>query len=143
MPMYSYQCDCGIQFEASAPMKDHQKPQPCPGCKSSAPRRVPDDVAGVFHQSVTGPGPQNTGLAQLDAHIDRVIGQAAQQNWAVIDQRNADKEQLARDRPGLTHGDVVKTPNGGYDLAKPQIKGFYDRAHAINSAQERTRAPKR
>jgi len=70
MPLYVYQCECGVRFEKSGHMKDHDKPVKCPECGELAPRFVPGEVSGVMNHPVTGPGPQNTGTSK-DVDYDR------------------------------------------------------------------------
>ena len=132
MPLYDYQCGCGLRFEASASMAKALEPSPCPECKTPAPRIVPEDVSGSFNQPVTGPGPQNTGLASLDANIDRVIGQSAQKGWAVADKRVKDKRRVLAETPGATGADLSRNPDGTYRVLAPEEKGVHDRANAIN-----------
>jgi putative FmdB family regulatory protein len=76
--MYRFQCfECGFQFDANAPMSERHEKKPCPSCGSESERLMPDGVNGFFEQDVTGPVPQNTGISQIDADIDRTIGASA------------------------------------------------------------------
>ena len=133
MPTYNFQCSCGVRFEAVAPIKDHQKPRKCPDCGELAPRHVPDNVSGVFNQPVTGPVPQNTGLSQLDAHIDRVIGQSAKQGWDVHGKRKQVKEEVLQAVPGKRPEDLSLNPDGSYRVMAPEERGVHERANTINS----------
>jgi putative FmdB family regulatory protein len=134
MPIYVFQCSCGLRFEASASMKAYKDPKPCPDCGKQAPRYLPEDVNGVFHQEISnGPVPQNTGISQLDAHIDRVIGQSAQQGWEVHNQRLSDKRQILRENPNVTGFDLSKNPDGSYKVLKPEERAIHERANTINS----------
>jgi len=138
MPLYRFQCECGLRFEGVAPMKDHQKPKKCPDCGSDAPRVVPEDVAGVFNQEVTGPVPQNTGLSQYDAHVDRVIGKSADQGRKVIARRQKEKEQVLDGIPGVTPDDLSRNPDGTYRVMTPEERGVHERANTINSLAMKT-----
>lgn len=139
---YLYQCTCGVRFEATASMKDHQAPKPCPECNLLAERVVPNDVAGVFKHEVTGPVPQNTGISQLDAHIDRVIGQSAAQGREVIAKRNRDKEAVQR-ATGAKRNQLSKNPDGSYRVLEPEAQNIHYRANLINSmAMQELHPPK-
>ena len=133
MPVYIYQCDCGLRFEASASMKNYKLPKPCPSCGKQAQRHLPEDVNGVFNQDLTGPVPQNTGVSQLDAHIDRVIGQSARKGWEVHNQRVSDKRQILRENPNVTGYDLSKNPDGSYKVLAPEERKVHERANSINS----------
>ena len=132
MALYEYQCECGVRFEATAPMKDHDKPQLCPACGLQAPRHLPDGVEGVFQQEVVGSGPQNTGISQIDAHIDRVIGQSARQGWQVVEERVAEKRRIVREQK-VDGRNLSRNPDGTYRILAPEERGVHDRALAINS----------
>lgn len=119
-------------------MKDHQKPKKCPDCGLAAPRIVPEDVAGVFHQDVTGPVPQNTGISQLDSHIDRVIGKSADQGRQVQEQRKRIKEQVLRSNPGKSLEDLSLNPDGSYKVLAPEERGVQSRVHSINDLAMKT-----
>ena len=136
MPLYCYQCACGLRFEASSSMKESQRPRRCPECGAAAERLIPTEVAGVFHQDVTGPGPQNTGLSQLDANIDRAIGESARKGWEVHSLRRRDKVAILEAHPDKRKGDLSLMPDGSYRLLEPEEKAVADRAHAINSQAE-------
>jgi hypothetical protein len=113
-------------------MKDNQKPKPCPSCKAQAPRMMPTDLNGTFNLQVDGPGPQNTGVAQLDAHIDRVIGQSANQGWSMIDKRVRDKKEVLAHHPEATGYDLSRNVDGSYRVLKPEERRIHDRANALH-----------
>jgi putative FmdB family regulatory protein len=141
MPRYTYQCECGLQFEATAPMKDHSKPKPCPECKAEAQRLLPEDVDGVFKHEVTGPVPQNTGISQLDANIDRAIGTSAAQGREVIEQRNRDKEATMRATGAKRHHLARVPDNEGYRVLEPEARDVHARANLINALAMRRLRP--
>lgn len=134
MPTYDFQCDCGVQFEASAKMSERTQPKPCPRCGLNAKPVLPATVQGHFRKEVTGPVPQNTGIHDLDTHIDRVIGQSAAQGRAVIEERVRRKREVLQDNPGVSGHDLSRTPDGDYRVLKPEERGVHDRAQAINGA---------
>jgi len=133
MPVYTYQCGCGIRFEGSASMAKHSKPHKCPDCGEMADRLMPSDVNGVFNQEVSGPVPQNTGVDGLDAHIDRVIGQSAEQGRKAHVARVDTKKELLRDNPGATGKDITKTSDGEFHLMSLEERDARDTALSINN----------
>jgi len=132
-PLYDYQCDCGVRFEAPGRMAESMKPAPCPSCGGEAPRVVPDDVGGIFKQGVSGPVPQNTGISQLDAHIDRVIGKSAEAGWTTHSDRVDAKRRILADNPGTSGHDITENPDGSFGVLSEKERGVRDRAQAINS----------
>lgn len=131
MPVFEFQCDCGVKFEASAPMSKAKDPKPCPDCSKLAARVMPEDLNGVFNQTVNGPGPQNTGLSSLDAHIDRVIGDSARQGWETVDKRIAAKRKVLRET-GAKSETLSRNPDGSYRVRKPEEQAVHERAVSIN-----------
>lgn len=144
--IYEYQCNCGIRFEASASMADHQKPQPCPGCAELAPRNLPQSVSGFFSVSTSGIGPQNTGISEIDANIDRIIGADARKGWAAIEDRNTGKSEVLHNNPGASPLDLSKNPDGSYRVMKDAEKRIHARAFTINAmamgAKKKAAAPR-
>jgi len=133
MPLYDYQCECGIRFEHSVPFVKRNDPVSCYECGAPAERLMPDTVSGVFVKDVTGMGPQNSGIHSLDAHIDRVIGKSAAQGWAVQEQRVGDKREVLRQNPEATGHDLSQDPDGSWRVLSKEERGFQDRALVINS----------
>lgn len=132
MPKYRYQCECGVQFEARNSVSKHMLPMPCPDCEDMAPRMMPADIEGHFNKEVTGPGPQNTGIHDLDTHIDRVIGQSADQNRAVMEARSKEKRELLH-RNGWDPKRMARLPDGTYTENTVPEQEFALRANRINS----------
>lgn len=142
MATYSYQCSCGLQFEAIRPMSMAKEPRECPACGTKAPRKMPTEVAGVFDQAVTGPVPQNTGVSKLDADIDRVIGQSAKQGWNVAGRRVEEKKKVLQETGADGHN-LSRNVDGSYRVLQPEEKGVQDRALAIHSKAMETLRPKK
>jgi len=94
---------------------------------------MPSTVEGHFNKEVTGPGPQNTGIHDLDTHIDRVIGQSAHQGMEVIEKRQAVKREFLRDRPGISPKQIARRPDGRLGVNTPEEQAFAERANRINS----------
>lgn len=131
MPTYSYQCECGLQFEAVNKVAKHLEPVPCPACKGQAPRMMPQTVSSFFKKEVTGPVPQNTGIHDLDTHIDRVIGQHAQQGWGMVEKRVMDKKKLLASS-GAAPEDLSRTRDNTYRVLTPEEKEARSKALAVN-----------
>lgn len=132
MPTYKFQCPCGLQFSATVKASKATEPKDCPECGSKASRMAPSSISGHFHKSVTGPIPQNTGIHDLDTHIDRVIGQSAQQGKDVIEKRQALKRKILNQNPKSTGSDLSRNLDGSYRILDKKEKGVHDRANKIN-----------
>ena len=132
MPLFTFQCDCGVRFETFAAMKNNMNPQPCPECKKMAPRAMPEGMEGTFNQEVAGLGPQNTGVDQLDAHIDRVIGKSSQDGWKVVEDRVTEKRRVIQDA-GVDGHALSRNPDGTYRPLTKEEQGVHERANAINT----------
>ena len=100
-----------------------------------AARLPPATVAGHFTKTVTGPVPQNTGIAGLDAHIDRVIGQSAAQGREVLHERHRDKQQVLDDNPGASGHDLSRNPDGSYRVMTIAERAAHARSQAIHRKQ--------
>lgn len=131
MPQYSYQCECGVRFESHASIADREKPKTCPDCGKSAPRWVPDDIHGTFDLPVSGPIPQNTGVASIDIDHDRAIGMSAKQGWEVQKKRYQEKVEIMQSA-GVAGSDLSRNPDGSYRVLSPEEKGVFERGHSIN-----------
>ena len=135
MPTYEFLCQsCGLKFDGSAKLADRTKPKKCPDCNQDAPPVVPSQVQGHFSKEVTGPGPQNTGIHDLDTHIDRVIGQSAKQGWDAAEARVRDKREVLANNPGLTGHDLSRNPDGSYRVLTPEERAVHERSQAIHGA---------
>lgn len=135
MPTYEYQCStCGLKFDGHAKLADREKPKACSSCGEQAVPLVPSQVQGHFNHQVTGPVPQNTGIHDLDTHIDRVIGQSARQGHEVIRERVKDKQDVLASNPEATGHDLSRNPDGTYRVMKPEERGVHDRAQNIHKA---------
>lgn len=138
-PLYDYQCaSCGLRFEAQGRMSSPTAPKPCTGCGTSAERILPPDVQGVFEQPVTGPGPQNTGVAEVDANFDRVIGKSAQAGWEVQRRRVEDKREVLASVGG-EGPDLSRTPDGGWRVMPPEERRSVETLREVNHEVSRYR----
>ena len=112
-------------------MANHKKAQSCPSCEADAAPMPPSTVAGHFTKEVSGPGPQNSGIQGLDAHIDRVIGQSSKQGWDVTERRVRDKQAVMAET-GASGADLSKNPDGSYRVLSPEEKAAHARSQAIH-----------
>jgi len=119
-----------VRFEGRAPLAKRKDPKPCPDCGEKASPVPPPSVSGQFKKEVTGPGPQNTGVHDLDTHIDRVIGQHAEQGWKVAQGRYEMKKQVMAAQ-GVDGNHIRKNPDGSYGVIKPEEKAVHKRALEI------------
>jgi len=133
MPTYEWLCpSCGLKFDANAKIADRGKPKKCPACNQEAQSVVPSQVQGHFNHQVTGPVPQNTGIHDLDTHIDRVIGQSARQGHEVIRERVQDKKELLAGNPEVTGHDLSRNADGTYRVMSAEERGVHDRSQNIH-----------
>jgi putative FmdB family regulatory protein len=139
MPTYDFQCyQCGLAFEKFLPIST-QHAAPCPECNQEATRALPPTVSGHFKKEVTGPMPQNTGIHDLDTHVDRVIGQHAAQGWDVARARRAVKEQVM-DANGVPGEQLSRNLDGSYRAMAPEEKAIHKRSQIIHQKASQWRA---
>ena len=134
MPRFSYQCVCGLQFEARAKPREHSDPKPCPSCSEDAPRMMPETVAGHFNQAPDSPAPQNTGVHDFDTHVDRVVGASAEAGWEVAQARHKAKREFLERNPDVEGKDLSRNEDGSYGVLSKDERGVSERANDINSA---------
>lgn len=133
MPTLEYQCVCGLQYESFVGVKTTNKTALCGACGEMNNPCVPSQIQGHFNKQVTGPVPQNTGIHDLDAHIDRVIGQSARQGREVIHERVSDKREILRLNPGTSGHDLSRTSDGPYRVLAPEERGVHSRGQNIHN----------
>lgn len=133
MPLYEFQCSCGLRFEAVASLAKRNDGKSCPACGGMAGLVPPPAVQGHFKKEVSGPVPQNTGIHDLDTHIDRVIGQSAAQGREVIHDRHRTKQQVLDDNPGATGADLSRNPDGSYRVLPSKERDAHQRALGIHT----------
>lgn len=123
-------------------MVNRKKPHPCPSCFEPANPIPPSSVRGHFKKEVSGPQPQNTGIHDLDTHIDRVIGQSAKQGRDVIEHRVRRKQEIMYNE-GVSGDRLSKNPDGSYSVLKPEEGAAHKRALKIHEkAGEWARLPR-
>lgn len=132
MAVYEWQChECGVRFEAFTDRKNREADRPCPNCKADAQPVLPTGVTSTFKKEVTGPGPQNTGIHDLDTKIDQVIGRHAEQSREVIRHRVDDKKQLVR-ATGADGHDLSRNPDGTYRVMTAEERAIHERSQTIH-----------
>lgn len=132
MGIFTYQCKCGMRFEVSRSSRESKLPHVCPECGEMAPRVIPEDINGSFKQNISGPVPQNTGVSELDTHIDQVIGESARKGWEVADKRVAEKRAVLERHPDAGGRDLSRNPDGTYRVLGKEERGVHDRALGIH-----------
>jgi len=115
MPIYEYQCNCGLRFEKKVTAPKRQEPQKCV-CGDTATWVMPKGVSISFKPKTEGMGPQNTGVSSWDHNADRVIGEDARKNWATAGERSKQKQDLLRSSPGKTGNDLARNLDGTYRI---------------------------
>jgi hypothetical protein len=83
---------------------------------------LPSTCSFTFQQPSTGGLPPNSGVTSVDQEIDRIIGQDAQEKWAVIDQREAHKREILRESPKHSNADLSMNPDGSFRVMDSQEK---------------------
>jgi putative FmdB family regulatory protein len=140
--MYRFQCfECGFQFDANAPMSERHEKKPCPSCGSESERLMPDGVNGFFEQDVTGPVPQNTGISQIDADIDRTIGASAKKGWDAHKKRVEEKRRVQA-QPEAEGKPLSRNPDGSYRPMEDGERAVQARALNIHDLAMKQRSAK-
>ena len=137
MPIYNFQCECGLQFEQSRSFAKRDNPVKCKACGEKVERSMPTEVAGVFRQQTTSMNPQNTGVSSFDHHVDRVVGKSADEGRAFQDHRASVKRAVLRSNPGATRQDLTELPDGTWDVMAPEVKTQQAAGRIINNAAMR------
>lgn len=132
MPLYEYQCPCGLKFEKLLP-RASSDPQSCPDCGEPAVKQVSASNFAFGESRRTGKtgavaetaGGElvaeyrdgNTGVHSVDSNIDKMVGRDAERRWNQIDSREDAKKSARRE-----HADrrvaVSRTPDGEYKPMK-------------------------
>lgn len=89
--------------------------------------------------------PQNTGIHDLDTHIDRVIGQSSKQGWDVAEGRKQEKLDVMA-QAGVQGDQLSKNLDGSYRVMSDEEKAIHDRSQAIHGAAmdwKQRRGPRR
>lgn len=132
MPVFVYQCGCGLRFEKRVSVGDRGKAQSCE-CGQSAQQVLSSDVGFTVHQETQGTLPQNTGFSQIDASYDRVIAQDSEKKWGTIAKREEAKEVLLHKNPGKTKADLGRAVDGGYQILDERTRKIGERGRIIHA----------
>lgn len=132
MPVYNFQCSCGVLFERKLSLSKRDKKISCPACNAKISRQMTSDVAGQFQHEVGLPVPQNTGVSDIDAHIDRVIGASAKKGWEFQDDRLKEKRTVALEA-GVSTADLSQNPDGSWVVMDPFTKRVQENARLTNA----------
>lgn len=133
MPLFKYQCEeCGLRFSRLVSSKNKDS-QSCVDCQSPVELLLPDNVNGSFNLSATGPVPQNTGVSDFDANVDRVIGKSSEQGWDHQNNRYRRKLDVLSRNPGKDGQDIAINPDGSYRVLAEEEKAASSKAHGINN----------
>ena len=133
MPVYTYQCQhCGLRFESVARMDKATGKQRCQ-CGEQAERCVPESIGYHFEAKTEGLGPQNTGIADVDYEVDRIIANDAEGKWEQIEARDEYKRSIIRDYPGATSDDLSREPDGTYSVMPKDLKEGALRVRTVNN----------
>lgn len=135
MPVFSYQCECGLQFERPGKASQAQVPHECSGCGGMAKRLPPESLGYTFSHEHTNEGvaPQNTGVSALDYDADRIVGEDARRRWDGYEKKEERRRELLRQYPGATKEDLAVLPNGDYRVMDPVQKKTTRNARAFHN----------
>ena len=129
MPLYAYQCGCGLRFERRRPLSEASSSHPCPSCEAAA-SRAPSTVRLAYGTEGARPGPArpgNTGLTGMDDVPDRAIGAAAKAGWDVARARRRDKLAVLAQNPDAAPTDL-RNAGDHYEVMPRTEAAFRDRA---------------
>lgn len=134
MPLYDFQCSCGLSFQKKRLVSQSKDPAPCPSCKSSAQRVVPDGVGVVMGYEATSIQPQNTGVLSFDADIDRVIGSSSKLGWQAQSTREGEKEEVLRLNPDASKVDITANLDRSWGVLPKNYRVIRQNAARLNNA---------
>lgn len=135
MPLYSFQCfECGCRFEKAVSVENASENSPCISCKEPA-ERVVEEVSFSFDNDSTHEGLslQNTGVSSVDYDWDEIVARDSEKKWEQIEGRQNLKRHVLR---GTSHSnlDLLKSPDGEYDLMTPEEADCSWRVRDLNSS---------
>jgi len=98
VPLYEFQCECGLQFEKLFKRVTDVKTLPCPTCGSDAKKMMSASNFSFTHpqSQMNGMAPPNTGTSD-DWNFDKAIGRDAEKKWADVEKRDSKKNAHIRD----------------------------------------------
>lgn len=136
MPRYAFQCfECGCRFEKTLPVSQATLEFPCSSCGEQA-ERVLEEVSFSFdtERSHKGLSLQNTGVSSLDYDWDEIVARDSEEKWEFIQGRLQVKEGVLEENPGHTRLDLLRSPDGEYDVMTSEETECSWRVREIHSA---------
>lgn len=133
MPVYRFQCECGVNF--SARVANAVSEAKCPDCGEGAVRDLPRTVGVTTSVVADGLKAPMTGLSAHDYEFDRVVGADAKAKWERISDRQKDKIRVIQ-REGVTGFDLSKRPNGEYGVMRPEERAASERTRAFHAKMD-------
>jgi len=119
---------------------------PCPSCGEEA-ERIVEEVSFSFdtESSHEGLSLQNTGVSSVDYDWDEIVARDAEKRWNFIEGRQQVKEVVLEDNPERTRWDLLRSPDGEYDVMSDEEIDCSWRVREIHSSamdwlEEKTRA---
>jgi len=120
VPLYKFQCyECGCEFELPLSIKQSDKPVACVSCGEIAEKLVPDKVTFSFRPSETSLRGADTGVTSTDYNWDRLVAEDSNIKWGRVEEREREKRELVRSRPGATKGNLIRNNDGTYLVTAP------------------------
>ena len=115
MPIYEFQCECGVKFEKLYKrVSTAEDSAPCPDCGKPSRKLVSAGNFAFKHSAsqTRGIAPPSTGTSD-DWNYDKAIGRDAAQRWEAIEKRNKEKDRIVRQEReagrGVTRDHLVPT----------------------------------
>lgn len=130
MPIFTYQCPCGLRFGSMQPAKDPREAMACKRCGKDAARQISASDFKIGHEP-DGPRPQNTGASSVDHDLDVIIGRSAERNLRVYQDRQDYKRRVIT--ANETTGDhLSRLDNGEYFVMTEQQRVAAKKARLMN-----------
>jgi putative FmdB family regulatory protein len=130
LPIFTYQCPCGLRFGAMQPAEEPREVVACKRCGAEAARQVSASHFKFGHQP-DGPQPQNTGASSIDHDLDVVIGRSAEQNLRAYQDRQDYKRRVITAND--TTGDhLSRLDDGEYFVMTEQERVAAKKARLMN-----------
>jgi hypothetical protein len=135
MPLFDYQCGCGLCFERRGKVTKAMAPRECPSCREMARRVPPSGIAFTFSPEHThnGPVPQNTGISSVDYDADRIVGKDARKRYAVYEKRDQRRREVLAQHPGRSKKDLSVLPDGDVRVMSSEEKQTVRNTRAFNN----------
>lgn len=130
MPLYEFQCKCGLRFEERLMASKASSVYKCPDCGKDAERFV-GDVSSTFQFQSDGVNTV-TGVTSIDTDYDRIIGEDSKKGWEIHSERESDKRKLMNDN-GVDKKSIA-IGNDGYVVLKDKERDDFRRIRGFNNS---------